>query len=721
MHLNFYMSTTFNYLDDTSFRSLYCIKDNGRRMKFYIEGIRCGKCVSKIEGIVSEDPEIKSVEVDIAHQIATVEMRDSSGSFALVAECIESLGFKPVPLRPEYDSTESWNLETRKDLVRLATAAFCAGNIMMLAFSIYFGLEGNLRRNFEWLQFFLYLPVVSYVAIPFYKGFFQGIKNHTLSIDGPMAIASFLGFCISTWNLVKGTGSIYFDSTSGFLFLILATRYWQKSARREYLKFLSPISLMDTFKARLKNEEGLKWIPSNQLLKNQIVIVEKNEWIPADGILLSDSAVLDLSLLDGESRPRLIRKGFPLKAGTRLVSDNLEMEVSTSGAQTMLGQLLNSLNINSIEKTDSSTLSNKASQWLMGTVLILASATMFVGVLVDFNLYFERAFALLVLACPCAMAFGTPLAFSFSMKRAQEMGILIKSANVFEKIKSIRTIFVDKTGTLTGKSWEITDSSLESVPLFFKEIILSLEATSQHPVAYALRELWFDVPANTSVELEMLRSLPNGMEAVYEGETWRFCSFDVEGTKWFGLFKDRKLLWQFQLKSQLRSQVNKFISNFKSRGFRIMILSGDSHDEARRIGQLLEVEPRDIFSNLTAFEKAEMVKTSSNSMMIGDGVNDALALQAASVGIAVQGSVDMALKSADVLLMNENLDSIENLFEIARQARRQIKRNLTMALIYNVAGGAAALLGFVNPFVAALLMPISSVCILAATWIGTRR
>ena len=689
-------------------------------MKFYVEGIRCGKCVSKIEGITSQDPEIKSLEVDLAHQTAVVEMRDNAGSFALVAELIEALGFKPIPLQAQLDSTESWNKEARKDLIRLGVAAFCAGNIMMLAFSIYFGVEGDLRRNFEHLQFFLYLPVVSFVAIPFYKGFLQGIKSRSLSIDGPMAIASFLGFAVSTWNLYKGVGSIYFDSTSGFLFLILATRYWQKKTRHEYLKFLSPISLMDTFKARLKILNGWQWIPSNQLLKNQVVIVERKEWIPADGVLLSDSAVVDLSFLDGESRPRQISKGYPLKAGTRLLSETAEVEVIKTGHQTLLGQLLNSIKTDSFETTDSSKVSNKASQWLMGIVLGLACFTLFVGALVDFNTYFERAFALLVLACPCAMAFGTPLAFSFSMKRAQEKGILIKSANVFEKLKSIRTIFLDKTGTITGKSWELTDSSLDKVPLYFKEIILSLEAASQHPVAYALRDLWSDLPPSRSVTLDMMRSLPNGMEGVFDGETWRFSSYELEGTKWFGLFRDQKLLWSFQLKSQIRTHVKKFIAYFKSRGFRIVILSGDSLDEATRIGHLLEMEQRDIFSGLTAFEKAEMVKTCGASMMIGDGVNDTLALQAATVGVAVQGSVDLALKSADVLLMTENLDSIDGLFEIASRARLQIKRNLTIALVYNTLGGIAALMGFVNPFIAALLMPISSACILAATWAGTK-
>jgi P-type Cu+ transporter len=716
------MSTAFNYLDDASFRVLYCPENNHRRMKFYIEGIRCGKCVSKIEGLKNQNSELKFLEVDLAHQTAVVELQNVKGSFAQVAQSIESLGFTPVPLQNDHDSIDSWNLEARKDLVRLATAGFCAGNIMILAFSVYFGVEGDLRSKFEWLQFFLYLPVVSFVAIPFYKGFFQGIRNHTISIDGPMAIASLLGFLISSVNLFRHSGSLYFDSTSGFLFLILATRYWQKRTRHEYLRFLSPVSLADTFKARLKESGGWSWVPSNKLSKNQIVIVEKNEWIPADGNLLSDSAVLDLSLLDGESRSRFVRKGFPLKAGTKLLSDKAELEVVTSGKKTMIGQLLSVLDEKTLEDTESSILSNKASHWLMTTVLSLAIFVLIIGSFIDFNTYFERAFALLVLACPCAMAFGTPLAFSFSMKRSQEKGLLIKSAQVFEKLKDIRTLYLDKTGTLTSKNWELSESQIQGTPKNnYREIILALEATSEHPVAYALRELWPDSVVNLNLHPEVVRVVENGIEAKFEGAIWKFCSFEEQSIKWFGLFQNQVLVWKFQLKSQIKTNVQDFISSFRKRGYQIVILSGDSQEETLRVGKLLGIEDHNIISNLSAYDKAQIVKSNSKSMMIGDGVNDALALKQARVGVAVHGGVDLALNSADVLLLNENLDSIRDLFEIGSQARRQIKLNLTTALVYNSFGGMAALFGFVNPFVAALLMPISSLYILASTWKGTRK
>lgn len=662
-----------------------------------------------------------SLEVDLAYQTAVVELKTETDSFAKVAEAIQALGYKAIPLQFQDDSSEVWKKESRKDLIRIAIGGFCAGNIMLLSFGVYFGLEGELKTIFEWLQFLLYLPIVSFVAFPFYKGFYQGLKEKNFSIDGPMAVASFLGFSFSTFNLVRGQGSVYFDSTSGFLFLILATRYFQKRTRFEYLRFLKPQSLMETFKARVKVLDDWIWVPSNQLQKNQIVLVKKDEWIPADGFIISDKAVLDLSVLDGESRPCQVQNGFPIKAGARLISDSVEMKVEKSGSETVLGQLLATLKVSTIDDTESSIISNKASQWLLGIVLIFASLLLVFGAFVNFENYFERAFALLVLACPCAMAFGTPLAFSFSMRKAQEKGILVKSGRVFENLKELHTVFLDKTGTLTSRLWEISDSSLNEVPDFYKQVILSLEASSQHPVAFALREIWSSAVLCPILANELPLVAANGVSGRINGQIWKFISISGNEQKWFGLYQDEALVWKFQLRSQIRTGVQSLVQYFKNLGLKVVLLSGDSKQETKRIAGMIGISKRNVFAELSAIEKAEFIKITPNSIMIGDGANDSLALQSAKVGVAVLGGVDLALKSADVLLLNEDISSIKSLFEISFLARRQIKRNLLMALAYNSIGGLAAIFGFINPFIAALLMPISSICILAFTWWGIRR
>lgn len=714
------MSTSHSYLDQISFRKLYCKALEKPQMKFYIDGIKCSKCVSKIENLATQVQGLREIEVDLAHQTATVNLLSPRESFGTVAEAIDALGFKAIPLRADEDSSEIWKRESRVDLIRIAVAAFCAGNMMMFAFSIYFGLEGSLKVVFEWIQFLFYLPVVTYVAFPFYKGFWDGLKNKSLSIDGPMAIASFLGFSVSTWNLIRGTGSLYFDSTAGFLFLILASRYFQKRTRFEYLKYLKPQSISETLKARLEQNGKVRWIPSHELQKGQTVQVEKDEWVPADGILLSESIVVDLSVLDGESHPRQIHSGFPVKAGTKLLSEKARVSVIKAGTQTFLGQLLSHLRESSLEQTQSTLLSNKASQWLLSIVLSVGLFTLFIGSFVDFEVYFERAFALIVLACPCAMAFGTPLAISFSMKRAQEKGFILKTPQVFEKLLRVKNVFLDKTGTLTGRQWEISQSSLTSKNLTFQKIILSLEATSQHPVAFGLREIWSDLSAQGLFEVTNRQVLETGVSGCIQGEAWKFASFVDQNQKWFGLFQHEKLVWRFQLQTRLRKGAAELVKALQKRDYSVTLLSGDSDEETRRIASLLKISPDQCQAQMTPQAKAEYIAQYPHSIMIGDGVNDSMALQKADVGIAVHGGVDVALQSAHVLLLHENLESILELFATAKKANSQIKKNLTLALAYNALGGIAALAGAINPFVAALLMPVSSVCILGMTWWGTR-
>jgi len=689
-------------------------------MKFFVEGVRCAKCVDKIEGLKSKYHQIENLEVDLSGQTASIEMRTAQGSFAEIAEALSNLGYRTVPLRPEDDGADLWKKESRRDLIRLGVAAFCAGQIMMLAFANYFGATGSLKTGFEWLQLGLYLPVLLFVAWPFYQGFWQGLKNQALSIDGPMAIASVLGFAVSTWNLIRGSGSIYFDSTSGFLFLILATRFWQKRTRYEYLRYLKPSALAETLKARLVQNDSWSWVRSDELKAGDEIEIQEGEWVPADGTLLTTETLVDLSVLDGESQPRRLHKGFQIKAGSKLLSGSARVQVTKVGNQTLLGNLLAGIKRESISEAQTAQLSNKAAQILLAVVLTLAFLTLLMG---DFQTQFEKAFALIVLACPCAMAFGTPLAYAFAMKKSQDEGVILKSAQVLDEIEKIEKVFIDKTGTLTERQWRLHHSSLEQENPLYQQIILALEARSSHPIAFALRDLWKDIQIpNFMVIQDFVEIASKGVEGQLGASRWSFRSFESMGSvKYFGLFENQELKWSFQLSPVLQSDALACVQRLQKRGLEVILLSGDSKSESLRIGEELGLSQDQIFAGLTPQDKFKMVSDSPRSMMIGDGVNDALALQAAQIGIAVKGGVELALRSADVLILNEGLSPVLSLFEMAQRSKRQIKRNLIAALIYNVAGGVMALMGLVNPFVAALLMPISSLFIFATTWWGMNR
>jgi Cu2+-exporting ATPase/Cu+-exporting ATPase len=707
----------FAYLDQPDFREIYCFGAEAHpKIRFFVEGIRCSRCISKLESIQISNLELDFLEVDLANQTAVAGLKSEKGSFAHLADQILELGFTPNPVLSGHDGVEKFKHEIRKDMIRLAVAGFCAGNIMMLALAVYFGVDGGLKSYFEVLQAALYLPVVGFVALPFYKGFWQGIKARSLSIDGPMAIASLSGFCVSFANLIKGSGSLYFDSLSGFLFLILATRFWQKRVRFEYLKYLRPSVMTEALQARSGTPDSWVWTRADQLQEGQLIFCQAGDWIPADSDLISGTALCDLSILSGESVPRILSAGSLVPAGAKLLSELAEFKVKSSGLETQLGRILASLHGDAQAGSQTAKLSDKASQILLLIVFALA-AILLMAPVPD---RFERALALIILACPCAMAFGTPLAFAFSMRKAQNLGLILKSSALFEKITQVQTICLDKTGTVTDGKWSLGASSLpldSALVQNYKRIILGLESTSQHPVAYALRTLWSRDIFYRPGDFSNVAEIPGvGVTGNYLGGAYQFRHFLHYDKKNYGLFQAQDLLWSFELEASIKPGAKELVTALREKGLKLALISGDEAQVTLRAGAELGFRRDEIFFGLTPEEKEKFVRKQAAPMMIGDGLNDSAALRAALVGVAVKGSVDVALHSAEVFLLKDDLLALLPLFGMASLSQNQIHRNLRSALIYNVLGGSAAVLGFINPWIAALLMPISSVFIFVTTW-----
>lgn len=713
------MESHFSYLDQDSFRRLYSTEDQPLRMHMYIEGIKCVKCLHKIESVKNKIPGLVGFELNMATQVLDLEVLHAKIKYADVADEITKLGFRVIPLPISESVDQQIEVESQNDLVRIGVAAFLAGNIMLFSFAIYFGLVGPLKVFFEWLQFVLYLPFVTYVAWPFYKGFASGLKSRQLSIDGPMAIASFLGFVASSYHLIKGEGSLYFDSLSGFLFLILVTRYFQRKARFEFLKFLKPSALVETLKARLPAGQ---WVRTDSLQKGDQICVMREEWVPVDGELISREAYVDTSILNGESHYKRILEGQKIEAGTRLLSQQALLSVRKVGLETTFGKILSNANTDSFVSMETTKLSDQAAQILLVTVLSIASALVVMGLFYPEVNYFERGLALIILACPCAMAFGTPLAMALVMKRAQDEGLLLRSFQSLERAAKIKTLFLDKTGTVTSQVWKIQSwvSSMDSEEA--KNIILALESVSDHPVANALRTLWSEKQIENFQLFSEIQEIPScGVRGRYLNQPWLFDSYLISGQKYFRLSCTGVELCRFQLNSCIEPEALEMIRSFKEKNYKVCLVSGDKKEEVLHVGQLLGIESQNCYYEMSAEEKAKLVSGTPNAMMIGDGANDSLALSQASLGVAVSGSVDMALRSADVLFLKNDLRLLHKIFSFSDLARTQVKKNLFVALVYNIVGATLAILGFASPFLAALLMPASSLFILGFTWWGTQR
>lgn len=712
------MDQNFDYLDLPSFHDKYVQSSESRaRSLFFVEGIKCTKCVQKIETQSFKYPGIDSIVVDIAKQTVQVLFNPAEIRISEVARVFQDLGYVVTPIGLGSAADEKWEEQKKQQLLRLGVAGFLAGQIMMLSFSIYFGLAGSLKNYFEIAQWFLYLPIVSYVAWPFYKGFWVGLKQKNLSIDGPMAVASFLGFVISSWHLWKGEGSLYFDSTAGFLFLILGTRFFHFQTRNRYMQFLKPTAWLEDLRVEKweSSKQSWQWIPAEYLRPQDTIRLTKSGICPADAALSSSSADFNFSLLNGESQIKKCTMGQIIPAGAQLKSENCELKVEKTGLETTLGQILARLSENQRKKIADTNLSDRVSQILLGVVLVIGGIYMAWGLTQGSTDYFERGFALVILACPCAIAFGTPLAFSVAMKKAYSKGYIFKSDDVFEKLLKIKKVYFDKTGTLTTPN---LNARIESSTLDFdklKSLVLSLESKSQHPIAEGLRSLWFQSDIDI-LPVQDYSVIPHsGVSGKIQGREYFFGLNLSSEPRVFGLWSQGQLLAQINLDFEEAEGLEPIFSWLKSQKIGVGIISGDSKVKTQKIAQKLGIPESETFYETTALQKAEILKRHPNSMMVGDGLNDSLAMSESSVSLAVKGGVDTALKTSDIFMVEGDLRKLPELFSLARMADHILKNNLRAALLYNSIGAGLALSGVASPFLAALLMPASSLFILMST------
>lgn len=710
----------YKYLDQPNFEKLYRVHDEQKSFLIYANGMECSSCVHLIEKLPEFYSEIVEARVQFSNSTVYVSLTEA-GSLSQVMGLIEELGYKPKILKAGESVIKQHQLENRKMLMRIGVAGAAAGNMMLYVIPIYSGLKGDLAETFNWICFFLFLPILFYSAVPFYRGAWNSLKHKVISVDLPITIALWFGFVVSTFNLVTKQPEVYFDSTASFMFFILLARYLLKKVQQYYLFQPDFQDLITNEKIERVTLNGTEIITADEIKVGDFLMIHNQESIPADGVLETEQCHLDLSLLTGESLPQRTFKGMNVFAGTKVFSDSILFEVKKVGAETHLGQLLHKLKASSDVKTKFALLTDRLSQYLIAIVLLIAIGFFAIYAQYSFQEALNRSLALIVLACPCALAFGTPLAQGLALRKAKKNGIIIKNPSVFEKILTVQNLFFDKTGTLTEGQLRFTQSFPGDLTNEEKQIILGLENISYHPIAQNLRMQWNDIlPAQIKRAKE---NVSEGVEGYFNDDFYQLKSSSVSndrGLMQVEFIKNYKRIAYLYFSDQIRHDSVETVEILKNRFQQVNILSGDRSSEVAVIAKKVNLPPQQTYIGYSAEQKEKLILSTSRSCMIGDGSNDALALQAADVGIAVKGSTDLSLAHADVYLTESGLKPILKLLSFAEKTQRTIKANIAISLIYNSIGGMLALTGFISPMLAAILMPISSLFLILSTLWGLR-
>lgn len=738
---------SFDLLDNSEFlnRKLSAIEGDICQGTFYLSGIHCAGCVWLIESLPKVLSGVLMSRVNFSSGEITVRFDTARTSLRVISQFLDSLGYR---LEATVNSENASSKEDKKDLYRLGVAAVCTMNAMMLAVSLWQGIVTGIEEEyaslFRWFSLVISLPAVFYSALPFYRAAFSALRLRRLHIDLPISIALLGAFLISVLNTAINREHVYFDSVTTVIFLLLLGRLVQKRAlKRARMESKIAWSILPST-TRCLIDGKLEEMPIDTVDVGMKSVVLPHERVPIDGRVVEGESEIDLSVLTGETRLSPICPGDIVHAGALNGEGKIIVEILAAGQNTRVGRLLSKLDDYSQARAPILEFTEKVSGVFVIGVLILATLTFLL--VAPGNLFeaVDRTLALLVVSCPCALGLATPLAFGISIARAAKHGILIKGTEAIERLCKTERVFLDKTGTLTEGRPTISDVWLSdnASNLPYRPAVFELACiTPTHPVSQALRRWIQEGDLSTYhnqqhlgtgvIVFEKTSAIPGkGVLALDQNANeWRLGSvrwheelgvilpkgISLSDTK-VCLSKNGQAIGVFSLNDSLKSGAREFIAKLKEMSFSPTILSGDNKDVVKAVGNSLGVSESDCLGGLYPEEKAEILGEEKRfSLMIGDGVNDCAAMKAADISIGVRGGLEVGLDVSDLFLTDPKLSNMMLAITGSQRTMKTVWRNLLFSGLYNFFGSIGAVLGFVNPVVAAFLMPISSITVVVST------
>lgn len=710
------------------------LPDGLREVQFYLEGVHCASCVWLVERVPMIVPGAVRAELDVTRAVARLAWDPATVSLSTLARALDQLGYPPHAFRGQR-ADEARKAEERAMLTRIGVAGAIAGNVMTIALALYSGVFSGMEREFEryfrWLSWILVTPALVWPGRTFFTSAWQALKNKRLHMDVPIALALALGYVQGAINTLRDGGPIYFDAVGTLIFLLLVGRYLQHRAQRSAADSAALLGALSPATARVVEGEEVKEVPSEAVLPGMTLDVRPGDTLAADGTVVRGTSSLDLALLTGESRPVRVGEGEQVFAGTVNLSAPLRVYVEEAGITSRLGRLLRDVEEGSRERPPVVLLADRIAGYFIAAVLVLAAITATIWWNTDVFFAIDSAIALLVVTCPCALAIATPLAFTVAVGRAAGRGILVKGAHALETLTGRGTIFLDKTGTLTEGRMKL---EAYDGPAELRGAILALERHSRHPVALAFAEAWPDVDVPEVVEYEEtlgggLHGRVGGREIVIGRPEWvlakvshaEFASLDARLTPVL-VAVDGEIVARAGFGDPLRDSAREMVGELQRHGWRVRLLSGDAPSVVQAVASALGIRAEDAEGGASPERKHAAIadaRAHGPVVMVGDGVNDAAAIAAATVGIAVRGGAEASMAAADVYLARQGVGSLGELFAGARRTTSVIQRNMAVALGYNAIAVTMAMMGILDPLFAAVLMPLGSVTVILATWRAT--
>ncbi len=716
--------------------------DGSQSCRLAVHGLHCAACAWLIENAAARTEGWRLARVRMSDHTMHVVFDPQRVKLSQLARLLDRLGYTVVPLTK--NPQDQFQRENRRLLTQIAIAGFCAANAMWIAVALYAGEASGLAAEhatlFRVIGTALAVVAVGYPGRVFFIGAFAALRMRTPHMDLPIALGLSVGAIAGTVNAVLGRGETYFDSLATLVFFLLIGRWIQFRQQFRAARSIDLLLRITPAHARRVRDDGsTEWVIVDAIQAGETVRVAAGESLPADGIVTHGHSMLDRSLLTGESAPLTVQPGETVAAGTVNLVQPIDVQVVATGIHSRIGKVMQAVELATAKKLPLVQLADRVGGIFVVVVTLLAIITLGYWAQHDWFAATDNATALLIVACPCALAMATPLAIAVSLGRAAKRKILIRDGKSFQLLARPGVVWFDKTGTLTvGRpeaQWLGGDRRALSAAA-------AIEQGCQHPIADALVRYAARFRLALPQDARMTRTVVGGIEGICENQAILIGSFDcvhradcridpefremarkclASGSSPVLIAVAGEVRAVLGISDVLKPESVQVVQWFRQRGWEVGILSGDHPQIVERVAQQLAIPAQQAYGALTPEEKLARVRNvvrGKRIVMIGDGANDAAALAAADVGIAVRGGAEVSLQAAPVFVASGKLSSIADLVAGSRRVSTLIITGFTVSLAYNLLAVSLAMAGKISPLLAAILMPLSSVSVitLVLTW-----
>tara|TARA_R110002153_G_scaffold107109_4_gene246936 strand:- start:102475 stop:104907 length:2433 start_codon:yes stop_codon:yes gene_type:complete len=710
-----------------------------RTIHLLVEGIHCAACVWLIEHSLAKQQGIVSAEVNLTSKRLRLKWDNRHTTLSTLLQALGRIGYAAIPF--DLDTAEGALARRHRSLLyRMAFAGFAMMNMLWISIALYSGADqGEFKNWFHWISFLIATPTLLYAGYPFLRNALLGLRRRYLTMDLPIAIGAIVTYGYSTFVTITGSvhGHVYFDTVVNFLFVILVGRYLEAISKREALSATSRLLEMQPKLATVIADGRPKVLPIRAVKIGDLVLVKPGEKIPVDGILIDGQSAVDESMLTGESLPVVKKVLDQVVAGSINGEGAFTVKVQQVLRNTALAKIVALMEDAQTSKAPIQCTADKIVPWFVVVTLTLAAATFLYWYQYDFEQALLAATSVLIITCPCAFGLATPMSVAVATGVGAHHGILIKQGAALEYLSRVTHFVFDKTGTLTeGKLQVAAVNSFADISE--NELLMlagSVEQHSEHGIAKAI--LAESVTRNLTLSpiTDFSSSAGQGVQAALNQknillgtQSWltelgfifahnvlnQVDNLEQQGISCVFIATEGDIVGLIGVADQLRSDAQSMINDLQQQGIAITVLSGDKRSvvdaitgELGDIARHAEVLPKDKADVVRALQKQGNIVA-----MVGDGVNDAPALIQADVGIALASGTDVSIESADIVLSHNELHKVTEARRLASRTLSIIRQNIVLSISYNIIMVPLAMMGLVNPLMAAVTMPISSLLVI---------